>query len=304
MNINHFLTLSDWSAATLRELVDSAISDKKNYTDPRSEKQQGRMLALLFDQPSTRTRVSFTAAMARLGGQTISLTAQDTQIGRGETLADTARVLSRMVDIIVMRTHEHHNLLELAAHSGVPVINGLTNHSHPCQVLADIMTFEEARGDISGRKIAWVGDGNNVCQSFIEAAHLFGFHLHVATPRGREPDETFIMSYGHSPWVHLGHDPVEAVLGADLVVTDVWVSMGDKSASQDALKLLMKPYQVNAGLMNLARSDALFMHCLPVHREEEVTAEVIDGSQSIVWDEAENRLHIQKALLKYLLSSN
>jgi ornithine carbamoyltransferase len=253
---------------------------------------------MILDKPSTRTRVSFDVAMRQLGGGTIVLTGQEMQLGRGETIADTARVLSRYVDAIMMRTLDHDTLTELACHATVPVINGLTRRSHPCQVLADVMTFEEHRGAIRGKTVAWTGDSNNVLASWMHAAERFDFHLRVATPPELAPKKWLL------DWVKLsgaairvGSDPEEAVRGADCVVTDTWVSMGDKNGQRR--HNLLKRYQVNATLMARAKADAVFMHCLPAHRGEEVTDEVIDGPQSIVFDEAENRLHAQKGILAW-----
>jgi ornithine carbamoyltransferase len=253
---------------------------------------------MIFDKPSTRTRVSFDVAMRQLGGGTIVLTGQEMQLGRGETIADTARVVSRYVDAIMIRTLDHDTLTELARHATVPVINGLTRRSHPCQVLADVMTFEEHRGPIRGKTVAWTGDGNNVLASWMHAAERFDFHLRVATPPELAAKKWLL------DWVKLsgaairiGSDPEEAVRGADCVVTDTWVSMGDKNGQRR--HNLLKRYQVNAMLMARAKADAVFMHCLPAHRGEEVTDEVIDGPQSIVFDEAENRLHAQKGILAW-----
>jgi ornithine carbamoyltransferase len=260
----------------------------------------GRTLAMIFDKPSTRTRVSFDVAARQLGGESIMLTAAEMQLGRGETIADTARVLSRYVDAIVIRTLDHEQLAELARHSTVPVINGLTRRSHPCQVMADVMTFEEHRGRIRGRTVAWSGDANNVLTSWMHAAERFDFNLRVATPPELAPKKwltSWIKSSG-AP-VRIGTDPEEAVKGADCIVTDTWVSMGDKDGARR--HNLLKRYQVNARLMARAKPDALFMHCLPAHRGEEVTDEVIDGPNSVVFDEAENRLHAQKGILAWCM---
>jgi ornithine carbamoyltransferase len=258
----------------------------------------GRVLAMVFDKPSTRTRVSFDVAMRQLGGDVIVLTGHDMQLGRGETIADTAKVLSRYVDGIMIRTLDHAMLLELARHATVPVINGLTRRSHPCQVMADVMTFEEHRGPIKGKTVAWTGDANNVLASWMHAAERFDFALRVAAPPELAPKKPLTDWIKSSPAeIRVGHDPEQAVKGADCVVTDTWVSMGDKDGSRR--HNLLKPYQVNARLMARARPDALFMHCLPAHRGEEVTDEVIDGPQSVVFDEAENRLHAQKGILAW-----
>ena len=281
-------------------MIATSRAMKKQLRRPRgsSEPLAGKMLAMIFDKPSTRTRVSFDVAMRQLGGDTIVLTGQEMQLGRGETIADTARVLSRYVDAIVIRTLEHEVLTELALHATVPVINGLTRRSHPCQVLADVMTFEEHRGPIRGRTVAWTGDSNNVLTSWMHAAERFDFQLRVATPAELAPKKWLI------DWIRLsgaaikiGTDPETAVKDADCVVTDTWVSMGDKNGSRR--HNLLKPYQVNARLMSKAQPDALFMHCLPAHRGEEVTDDVIDGPSSVVFDEAENRLHAQKGILAW-----
>jgi ornithine carbamoyltransferase len=257
---------------------------------------------MVFDKPSTRTRVSFDVAMRQLGGEPIMLTGAEMQLGRGETIADTARVLSRMVDAIMIRTLDHTMLTELAAHATVPVINGLTRRSHPCQVMADVMTFEEHKGSIRGKTVAWSGDTNNVLASWMHAAERFEFHLKVATPpelAPKKPLTDWIKSVKAD--IKLGTDPDEAVKGADAVITDTWISMGDKDAPRR--HNLLKRYQVNARLMAKAKADAIFMHCLPAHRGEEVTDEVIDGPQSVVFDEAENRLHAQKGILAWCLNA-
>ena len=260
----------------------------------------GKTMAMIFDRPSTRTRVSFDVAMRQLGGESITLTGQEMQIGRGETIADTARVLSRYVDAIMIRTLDHEQLVGLAAHATIPVINGLTKLSHPCQIMADVLTFEEHRGRIEGAKVAWTGDANNVLTSWMHAADRFKFELRVATPPELKPAKAmldWIKKSGAD--IHVGTDPDEAVKGADCVVTDTWVSMGDKDGNRR--HNLLKRYQVNQRLMGKAKPDAIFMHCLPAHRGEEVTAEVMDGPQSVVFDEAENRLHAQKGILSWCL---
>jgi ornithine carbamoyltransferase len=295
--IHHFLDLVDISPQELRGMI-AAGRAMKGRPAESSMALEGRTLAMIFDKPSTRTRVSFDVAMRQLGGGTIVLTGQEMQLGRGETIADTARVLSRYVDAIMIRTLDHATLTELACHATVPVINGLTRRSHPCQVLADVMTFEEHRGPIRGKTVAWTGDGNNVLASWMHAAERFDFYLRVATPPELAPKKWLL------DWVKLsgaairiGSDPEEAVRGADCVVTDTWVSMGDKNGQRR--HNLLKRYKVNATLMARAKADAVFMHCLPAHRGEEVTDEVIDGPQSIVFDEAENRLHAQKGILAW-----
>jgi ornithine carbamoyltransferase len=260
----------------------------------------GRTIAMIFDKPSTRTRVSFDVGIRQLGGESITLTAAEMQLGRGETVADTARVLSRYVDGIVIRTLEHALVEELAEHATVPVINGLTRRSHPCQVMADVMTFEEHRGAIKGRTVAWTGDANNVLTSWMHAAERFAFQLRVATPPELKPKKHLLdWAKQSGAAIRVGTDPEEAVKGADCVVTDTWVSMGDRGGSRR--HNLLKRYQVNARLMAKAKPDALFMHCLPAHRGDEVTDEVMDGPQSVVFDEAENRLHAQKGILAWCL---
>jgi ornithine carbamoyltransferase len=297
----HFLELIDIPVGELRGMIEASRAMKKQLKLARGSGEQplaGKMLAMIFDKPSTRTRVSFDVAMRQLGGDTIVLTGQEMQLGRGETIADTARVLSRYVDAIMIRTLEHETLMELAAHAAVPVINGLTRQSHPCQVLADVMTFEEHRGSIRGKTVAWTGDANNVLASWMQAAERFDFRLNIATPPELGPKKwliDWIKTTGAA--VRVGHDPDDAVSEADCVVTDTWVSMGDRNGSRR--HNLLKPFQVNAELMAKAKPDAIFMHCLPAHRGEEVTDEVIDGPQSVVFDEAENRLHAQKGILAW-----
>jgi ornithine carbamoyltransferase len=303
--VRHFLDLIELPSAELRSMIDSARAMKvrrKASTIPEQQPLAGKTLAMIFEKPSTRTRVSFDIAMRQLGGDTILLTGQEMQLGRGETIADTARVLSRYVDAIMIRTLDHATLAELARYATVPVINGLTKLSHPCQVMADVMTFEEHRGPIRGRTVAWTGDANNVLTSWIHAAERFDFSLRVATPPELAPKKPlldWIKSSG-AP-IKLTADPEEAVAGADCVVTDTWVSMGDRDDGRR--HNLLTRYQVNAGLMARARSDALFMHCLPAHRGEEVTDEVIDGPHSVVFDEAENRLHAQKGILAWCFNT-
>ena len=296
----HFLDLTEMPVEELRNML--ALSSRMKKTlkanEPAKKPLEGKVLAMIFDKPSTRTRVSFDVGMRQLGGEAIMLTGTEMQLGRGETIADTARVLSRYVDAIMIRILSHEALLELAAHATVPVINGLTRRSHPCQVMADVMTFEEHRGSIEGRTVAWTGDDNNVLASWAHAAERFKFRLNVATPPQLSPGKPmkdFIRATKAD--IHLGHDPEAAVTGADCVVTDTWVSMGDKEGERR--HNVLQPYQVNAKLMSLAKPDALFMHCLPAHRGEEVTDEVIDGPQSVVFDEAENRLHAQKGILAW-----
>ncbi len=296
----HFLSLLDFSSKELRMLVERAMTLKAilRRREPH-EYLRGRSLALIFEKSSTRTRVSFEAGITQLGGNSMFLAPAELQLGRGEPLEDTARVVSRMVDAIVIRTHEHAKLEAFAAHSQVPVINALTDRFHPCQLLADIQTYFELRGDIRGRSVAWVGDGNNVCHSWINAARQFDFTLRVATPKGYEPDADIVAAAGQA--VKMSHDPQETVAGADLVVTDTWASMGQE-AEKETRTQAFSGFRVDTALMNGAHPDALFMHCLPAYRGLEVASDVIDGPQSAVWDEAENRLHAQKALLEFLLS--
>ena len=301
--VRHFLDLIDIPPRELRSIIDSSRAMKKRGRGTRAKPLAGRMLAMIFDKPSTRTRVSFDVAMRQLGGDVLVLTGQDMQLGRGETIADTAKVLSRYVDAIVIRTLDHATLLELAQHATVPVINGLTRRSHPCQVMADVMTFEEHRGPIRGRTVAWTGDANNVLASWMHAAERFDFHLRVAAPRQLAPKKPLLDWVKSSKAdISIGSDPEAAVKGADCVVTDTWVSMGDRNGARR--HNLLKPYQVNAALMARAKPDAIFMHCLPAHRGEEVTDAVIDGPQSVVFDEAENRLHAQKGILAWCLQAN
>ena len=303
--LRHFLDLTEVPAAELRGMIDSSRAMKARWRRDRATAGRplaDKTLAMVFDKPSTRTRVSFDIAMRQLGGDALMLTGQEMQLGRGETIADTARVLSRYVDAIMIRILDHDALLELARHATVPVINGLTRLSHPCQVMADVMTFEEHRGSIRGQTVAWTGDDNNVLASWMHAASRFEFSLQVATPPELTPKKRlldWIRTSGAS--IVLGHDPEEAVRNADCVVADTWVSMGDKESERR--HNLLKPYQVNARLMAKAKSDAIFMHCLPAHRGEEVTDEVIDGPQSVVFDEAENRLHAQKGILAWCLQA-
>jgi ornithine carbamoyltransferase len=297
----HFLDLIDIPPQELRGMIAMSRAMKARR-EHAARPLEGRTLAMIFDKPSTRTRVSFDVAMRQLGGAAILLTGQEMQLGRGETIADTARVLSRYVDIILIRTLNHDTLTELARHATVPVINGLTRRSHPCQVLADVMTFEEHRGPIRGKTVAWTGDANNVLASWMHAAERFDFRLRVATPPELAPKK-WLLDWVESsgPAIQIGRDPEEAVKGSDCVVTDTWVSMGDKDGQRR--HNLLKRYQVNARLMALANPGAVFMHCLPAHRGEEVTDAVIDGPQSVVFDEAENRLHAQKGILAWCLNA-
>lgn len=295
-----FLTLKDFSSEELNRLIARAIELKAmRNSGQMHEPLRGKTLAMVFEKSSTRTRVSFETAMSQMGGHALFLSPRDTQMGRGEPVADTARVLSGMVEGIMIRNHDHSLVELLAEQASIPVINGLTDLYHPCQLLADVQTYVEHRGSVSGATVAWIGDGNNVCNSYILAASQFGFELRIAAPQGYLPDENLIsQSNGAATVVD---SPAEAAWEADWVVTDVWASMGDE-AEQDERISAFKAYQVSAELMAQANKDAVFMHCLPAHRGEEVSAEVIDGPQSVVWDEAENRLHAQKALLELLLA--
>jgi ornithine carbamoyltransferase len=298
----HFLDLIDVAPSDLRAIIEDSRAMKRRGRGPADQAIAGKVLAMIFDKPSTRTRVSFEVAMRQLGGQTTVLTGQEMQLGRGETIADTARVLSRYVDAIMIRTLDHEMLVELARYATVPVINGLTRRSHPCQVMADVMTFEEHRGSIRGRKVAWTGDANNVLASWMHAARQFEFVLAVATPAELAPRKSlldWIKSCGAD--IRIGQDAERAVSDADCVVTDTWVSMGDRDGEHR--HNLLKPYQVNARLMAKAKPEAIFMHCLPAHRGDEVTDDVIDGPQSVVFDEAENRLHAQKGILVWCLNT-
>jgi ornithine carbamoyltransferase len=299
--LRHFLDLIDIPAKELRGMIEASRAMKER---PRAASRplEGKTIAMIFDKPSTRTRVSFDVGIRQLGGESIMLTGQEMQLGRGETIADTARVMSRYVDGIVIRTLDHGMVAELARHATVPVINALTKRSHPCQVMADVMTFEEHRGSIRGKTVAWTGDANNVLASWAHAAERFDFSLRIASPPELRPKKWLTdWIKGSGAAIKLGTDPEEAVKGADCVVTDTWVSMGDRQANRR--HNLLKRYQVNARLLARAKPDALFMHCLPAHRGEEVTDEVIDGPQSVVFDEAENRLHAQKGILAWCLSA-
>jgi ornithine carbamoyltransferase len=299
--VRHFLDLAAIDGATLRSILDEAGRLKSVRRTPAAGKPLvGKVLAMIFDKPSTRTRVSFDVAMRELGGETIMLTGKEMQLGRGETIADTAKVLSRYVDAVMIRHLDQEMVEELAGNASVPVINGLTKRTHPCQIMADVMTFEEHRGPIAGRLVAWMGDANNVLGSWVHAAARFGFRLNIASPPELAPSpELLAWARSHQAKVETTTDPDAAATGADCVVTDTWVSMGD--AESERRHNLLKPYQVNARLMSRANRDAIFMHCLPAHRDEEVTAEVIDGPQSVVFDEAENRLHAQKGILAWCL---
>ena len=304
----HFLDIHTTDATDLRAMIDHARAMKSaraglpKGTPDAEQPLAGHMVALIFEKPSTRTRVSFDVGVRQMGGQTMVLSGSEMQLGHGETIADTARVLSRYVDLIMIRTFEESVLLELAEHASVPVINGLTNRTHPCQIMADVMTFEEHRGPIAGKKVVWTGDGNNVCSSFLHAAGQFGFELTFTGPESLDPEPEFVaLARDKGANIEIVRDPERAVEGADLVVADTWVSMHDSQSNRERRHNLLRPYQVNDALMARAGPNALFMHCLPAHREEEVTSAVMDGPQSVIFDEAENRLHAQKAIMRHCL---
>ena len=296
-DIRHFLDIDKMSAGTLNDILELGSVEKAGKAPFGDKPLAGKTLALIFEKPSTRTRVSFEVGMRQLGGDVVILDAASSQLGRGETIADTARVLSRFVDAIMIRTTDESKLLELAKYATVPVINGLTDQSHPCQIMADLMTVREHKGRLDGLKFAWVGDGNNVSASFIHASPKFGFSLDMACPVGYRPNQGLIETANAEGGKVRMTDMDSALEGADVIVTDCWVSMGDEDA--DARMEALASYQVNAGAMAKANKDAIFMHCLPAHRNEEVTDDVIDGPQSVVFDEAENRLHAQKGVLLY-----
>jgi ornithine carbamoyltransferase len=297
MNPRHFTSLLDLSSEEFRLLINRAI-ELKNHRDPDYQPLKGQLLAMIFEKSSTRTRISFETGMAHFGGSASFLSPRDTQLGRGEPLQDSAKVISSMVDCIMLRTDKHETVTTFAQHSSVPVINGLTDQQHPCQLLADMQTYFEYRGDIKGKTVTWIGDGNNMCHSYIHAAMLLDFNLNIACPPGYCPQQEFVEAAGER--VRFFNTALEAAKNADLCVTDVWASMGQEE-EQKQREIAFKDYQINAEIMNAAHNDALFMHCLPAHRGEEVTAEVIDGPQSVIFAEAENRLHAQKALLEFLL---
>ncbi|ODT28812.1 MAG: ornithine carbamoyltransferase [Kaistia sp. SCN 65-12] len=303
MSLRHFTDLSTVSASDLRAILDDAAARKKRLKGgERSRPLDGKVLAMIFDKPSTRTRISFDVGMRQLGGETIMLTGTEMQLGRSESIADTAKVLSRYVDAIMIRTTAHDRLLELTENATIPVINGLTDDTHPCQLMADILTFEEHRGPVAGKTFAWTGDGNNVLHSLLEASARFRFNVNMAVPEGSEPEQKYVdWARANGGKVMMTRDAEEAVSGVDAIVTDCWVSMGQEHRARGHNVFL--PYQVNAELMKHAKPDALFMHCLPAHRGEEVTDEVIDGPNSVVFDEAENRLHAQKAVLAWCLGA-
>ncbi len=299
MKPRHFISLLDFSGDELRELIAHAIDVKRKLKQGVEHRPlAGKLLAMIFEKSSTRTRVSFEAGMFQLGGHAMFLSPRDSHLGRGEPIEDSARVISSMVDGILIRTFGHDRVETLARHSSVPVINGLSDLLHPCQLLADMQTYFEQRGDIAGATVAWIGDGNNMCHSYINAATRFGFGLRIACPDGHAPDPGIVAAGGDA--IRFCASAGEAARDADLVVTDVWASMGQEE-ELEARTRIFADFQVNREIMALARDDALFMHCLPAHRGEEVSAEVLDGAQSVVWQEAENRLHAQKALLERLL---
>jgi ornithine carbamoyltransferase len=297
MNPRHFISLFDLSSEEFRRLINRAI-ELKNHRDPDYQPLKGQVLAMIFEKSSTRTRISFEAGMSHFGGSALFLSPRDTQLGRGEPLQDSAKVISSMVDCIMLRTNKHETVSTFAEHSRVPVINGLTDLQHPCQLLADMQTYFEHRGDIQGRTVTWIGDGNNMCHSYIDAATLLDFKLNIACPPGYEPVNSIVEGAGER--VRFFATPLEAAENADLLVTDVWASMGQEE-EQKQREMAFQGYQINSDIMKAANHDALFMHCLPAHRGEEVSAEVIDGPQSVIFDEAENRLHAQKALLEFLM---
>jgi ornithine carbamoyltransferase len=299
--MRHFLTLKDLSPAELHGLIERASELKKmQRAGEIYQPLKNKVLGMIFEKSSTRTRVSFESAMIQFGGGSIFLSPTDTQLGRGEPVEDSARVISSMVDAVMIRTFEHSKIETFAKYSSVPVINALTDDYHPCQLLADMQTYVEHRGSIKGKTVTWVGDGNNMCHSYINAAEQFGFDLNIATPQGYEPDANIVKNSNAK--INLFSDTASAVTGVDLVVTDVWASMGQEE-EQRKRELAFAEFQVNSEVMALANVDALFMHCLPAHRDEEVSADVIDGKQSVVWDEAENRLYAQKALLEFLFQN-
>ncbi|UTA49125.1 ornithine carbamoyltransferase [Simiduia sp. 21SJ11W-1] len=300
MSCRHFLSLDDLSTEELNQVIAKATELRTLHREGRGPRPlTGKVLGMIFEKSSTRTRVSFEAGMSQLGGSAIFLSPRDTQLGRGEPVEDTARVLSRMVDIVMIRTFAHEGLERFAEYSSVPVINALTDKLHPCQLLADVQTFTEHRGPIADKTVAWVGDGNNMCQSYINAAIKFGFNLHIACPPGYEPSEEFVNAGGAR--VKIFHDPAAAVAGAHMVTTDVWASMGQEEEQQTRMRDF-KDFKVDHALMAKAAADAIFLHCLPAHREEEVATELLeDDAISKVWDQAENRMHAQKALMLFLL---
>lgn len=306
--MNHFLDIHKTDAADLQGMIDQArvMKDARKglpkATLDADKPLANHMVALIFEKPSTRTRVSFDVGVRQMGGQTMVLSGSDLQLGHGESIADTARVLSRYVDMIMIRTFDETTLLELAEHASIPVINGLTDRTHPCQIMADVLTFEEHHGPIKGKKVVWAGDGNNVCASFLHAAGQFGFDLTFTGPESLDPEQEFVdFARSKGSTITIERDAEKAVQGADLIVADTWVSMHDSQSSRQRRHNLLQSYQVNEQLMGKAKDDTLFMHCLPAHRGEEVTSAVMDGPQSVIFDEAENRLHAQKAVMRWCL---
>ena len=306
--MTHFLDIHKTDRAALRRILDQAQQMKNmrtglpNGTPDVDQSLMGQIVALIFEKPSTRTRISFDVGVRQMGGQTMVLSGADMQLGHGETISDTARVLSRYVDLIMIRTFDESVLLEMAQYSDVPVINGLTDRTHPCQIMADVMTYEEHRGPIKGKKVVWCGDGNNVCASLLHAAGQFGFNMTFTGPEQLDPEAEFIgLARKAGVRVNIERDVETAVKGADLVMADTWVSMHDSQSTKERRHNMLRSYQVNDALMAHAKDDALFMHCLPAHREEEATASVMDGPASVIFDEAENRLHAQKAIMLYCL---
>lgn len=299
--IKHFINFDDLSLKELQGIIDQAISLKKEHKSGQiNDTLKNKTLAMIFDKSSTRTRVSFEAGMTQLGGQSLFLSEKDIQLGRGEPITDSAIVISSMVDAVMLRLSSHEDIIEFSKHSSKPVINALSDESHPCQILADLMTYQEMNGSIKNKKIAWIGDGCNVCQTYMQAAGIFDFELSIATPKGYEPSELFIENYKKN--INFYSDPQMACKNADIIVTDVWTSMGQESEKKQR-ELAFTGFQVDQNMMNQAKKDAIFMHCLPAYREKEVSSEVIDGNQSVVWSEAENRLHVQKSLLLYLIEN-
>jgi ornithine carbamoyltransferase len=304
--MQHFLDIDTTAVDALEGILDDANAMKSarlgrpNGAVDDEQPLAGRVVALIFDKPSTRTRVSFDVGVRQMGGQSMVLSGSEMQLGHGESIADTARVLSRYVDMIMIRTFDANNLVEMSQHATIPVINGLTDQTHPCQIMADVMTYQEHRGSIAGKKVVWLGDGNNVCASVLHAAGKFGFDVTFAGPSTLDPENAAIgFARKQGANVTIERDPVAAVTGADLVMTDTWLSMHDSHSARERRHNQLRPYQVNTRLLSHAKDDAIFMHCLPAHREEEVTSVVLDGPQSVVFDEAENRLHVQKAIMKW-----
>ena len=304
--MNHFLDIHTTDANELRKIIEQAKTTKNARAGlpkaaPDAEQPlKDRMVALIFEKPSTRTRVSFDVGVRQMGDQTMVLSGSDMQLGHGETIADTARVLSRYVDMIMIRTFDESVLHEMAEYASVPVINGLTDRTHPCQIMADVLTYEEHRGSIKGKKVVWSGDGNNVCASFLHAAGQFGFDMVFTGPQQLDPEDEFVgLARSKGVSVSIERDPMKAVEGADLIVTDTWVSMHDAQSARERRHTLLRPYMVNRKLLKNAKDDVLFMHCLPAHRDEEATTAVMDGPHSVIFDEAENRLHAQKAIMRW-----